>query len=444
MSGIEVKLPSGGTPAEQLLKEMGEWRSNDANWKDGRTWSLVYYPGEELYDFLKKSYTMFFAENGLNPGAFPSIRKFETEVVAMTASMLGGGPEACGAMTSCGTESIMMAIKTYRDKARAEHPEIKEPTMIVPETAHPAFYKAAHYLCVDVVRVPVGPDFRVDVEAVRAAVTDNTILIVGSAPSYPQGVIDPITELAALAQEKGIGCHVDSCLGGFMLPFVRKLGYPLPQFDFAIPGVTSISADVHKYGFAAKGASTIIFRDKELRKYMFYIFTEWSGGIYAHPTMTGTRPGGSFAAAWAIMKHLGEEGYLRIADNIMKTTKKLIDGIKSIPGLHVLGEPAMSVFAFTSDSFDIYSLADAMETRGWHMDRQMRPACLHLMVALVHEKIADKFLADLRECALSVAEIKNTAPEGTAAMYGMMGTLPDRGMVKEFVINYMDDLMSVK
>ena len=439
-----IMLPARGTPGDQVLKEMSDLRVNDAKWKEGRTWSLVYYPGEELYDFLKKAYTMFFAENGLNPGAFPSLRKFETEVVAMTAGMLRGGPEACGAVTSCGTESIMMAVKTYRDKARAERPEITAPEMIIPETAHPAFYKAAHYLDVKAVRIPVRPDFRADVKAMGAAVTDSTILIAGSAPSYPQGVIDPIEELAALALEKGLGCHIDACLGGFMLPFVRKLGYPLPAFDFRVPGVTSISADVHKYGFAAKGASTIIFRDKDLRRHMFYVFTEWSGGIYAHPTMTGTRPGGSFAAAWAIMKHLGEEGYLRIAESIMKTTKKLIDGINSIPGLYVLGKPDMTVFAFTSDSLDIYALGDAMEARGWSSDRQQRPACLHCMVALAHEKVADQYLADLRECALALSENKSSVPEGTAAMYGMMGTLPDRGMIKEFVMNFMDDLMSVK
>lgn len=444
MTGSVVKLTARGTPGDLLLQEMNELRANDANWKDGRTWSLIYYPGEELYEFLKKAYTMFFSENGLNPGAFPSLRKFETEVVAMTAGMLGAGPGAAGAMTSCGTESIMMALKTYRDRARDERPQIKSPEVIVPETAHPAFYKAAHFLDVKVVRIPVGPDFRADTGATRAAVTDNTILIVGSAPSYPQGVIDPIEELAAMAMEKGIGCHVDACLGGFMLPFVRKLGYPVPEFDFSVPGVTSMSADVHKYGFAAKGASTVIFRDRELRKHMFYVFTEWSGGIYAHPTMTGTRPGGAFAAAWAVMKHLGEEGYMEIAGQIMDTTRELMEGINAIPGLYVLGKPSMSVFSFTSDSFDIYALADAMEARGWHMDRQMRPASLHLMVTTVHQKVTRQFLADLKECALAVSENTSSAPAGTAAMYGMMGTLPDRGMVKDFVIKYMDDLMSVK
>ncbi len=444
MSVSTVKLPAGGTPAEQVLRQMGDLRVHDANWREGRTWSLVYYPGEEIYDFLKKAYTMFMSENGLNLAAFPSLRKFETEVVAMTADMLGGGPEAAGTMTSCGTESIIMAVKTYRDKARAERPEITRPEMILPETAHPAFEKAAHYLDVRPVRIPVGPDFRADVGAVRKAISENTILIVGSAPAYPHGVIDPIGDLAALAAERGIGCHVDSCLGGFLLPFIRKLGYPVPDFDFRVPGVTSISADVHKYGFAAKGASTIIYRDKSLRLHQFYIYTEWSGGIYAHPTMTGTRPGGAIAAAWAIMNHLGEEGYLRLADNIMKTSKKLMEGINSIPGLYILGRPDMSVFAFTSDTMDIYALGDAMDARGWHLDRQQRPPCLHMMVTPAHEKIADQFISDLGECALAVAEKKSAAPGGTAAMYGMMGTLPDRGVIKDFVLNFMDDLMSVK
>jgi glutamate/tyrosine decarboxylase-like PLP-dependent enzyme len=269
----EIKLPASGTPGAKVLEAMNELRAGDPPWKQGRTWSLVYYPGEELYEFLKEAYTMFFSENGLSPGAFPSLAKFENEVVAMTADMLGGGTGCAGAVTSCGTESIMVALKTYRDRSRTEHPEITRPEIIVPETAHPAFYKSAHVLGLKVVRIPVREDFRADAGLMREAITENTILLAGSAPSYPQGVVDPIDEIAAIAQERGLGCHVDACLGGFMLPFVRKLGYPVPDFDFSVSGVTSISADVHKYGFAPKGASTIIFRDRELRRHMFYVFT---------------------------------------------------------------------------------------------------------------------------------------------------------------------------
>ncbi|MHB8158781.1 MAG: pyridoxal phosphate-dependent decarboxylase family protein, partial [Desulfocucumaceae bacterium] len=376
--------------------------------------------------------------------AFPSLRKFESEVVSMTAGLLGGGPETAGSMTSCGTESILMAVKTYRDRARAERPEITAPELLMPDSAHPAFQKAAHYFDVIPVRVPVKADFRADVEAMKAAITDNTVLIMGSAPSYPQGVIDPIQELASMALEKGIGFHVDSCLGGFLLPFARKLGYPLPDFDFTVPGVTSISADVHKYGFAAKGASTILYGDKALRRHQYFVYPDWSGGIYASPTMTGTRPGGAIAAAWGIMNFLGEEGYMKIADNIMKSSKKLIEGINAIPGLYVLGQPDLSVFSFAADAVDIYVLGDAMEARGWHLDRQQRPPCLHLMVTPAHEKIVDLFLSDLRECTLGLADEKSIAPQGSAAMYGMMGSLPDRGMVSNFVFEYMDELMKVK
>lgn len=444
MSGTMKEIPPRGQPKEELLKEMNDLRTQDANWKDGRTWSLVYYAGEEIYSFLKEAYTMFMSENGLNLGAFPSLRKFESEVLSMTASLLGGDHSVAGSMTSCGTESILMAIKTYRDRARAERPGISSPEIVMPDSAHPAFEKAAHYFDVIPVRVPVKQDFRADVKAMKAAVNDNTILIVGSAPSYPQGVIDPVPELAALALERNIGLHVDCCLGGFLLPFVRKLGYPVPEFDFRVPGVTSISADVHKYGFAAKGASTVLYRDKSLRRHQFFVYTDWSGGIYASPTMTGTRPGGAIAAAWAIMNHLGEEGYLKIANTIMQTAKKLEEGINSIPGLHVLGKPDMSVFSFASDSVDIYILGDAMEARGWHLDRQQRPSCLHLMITPAHQKIADLFLSDLRDCTVALAENKNAVPEGTAAMYGMMGTLPDRGMISNFIFEYMDELMKVK
>ncbi|MHB8919036.1 MAG: pyridoxal phosphate-dependent decarboxylase family protein, partial [Desulfocucumaceae bacterium] len=409
-----MRLPARGTPGDKLLKDMSDIRSQDANWKDGRTWSLVYYAGEEIYQFLKEAYTMFFSENGLNVGAFPSLRKFESEVVAMTADMLGGGPEVAGSMTSCGTESILMAIKTYRDMARAEQPEITAPELLMPETAHPAFEKAAHYFDVKPVRIPVRSDFRADVAAMEAAINNNTILMVGSAPAYPHGVIDPIEKLASLALERGIGFHVDSCLGGFLLPFVRKLGYPVPEFDFRVPGVTSMSADVHKYGFAAKGASTVLYRDKDMRRHQFFVYTDWSGGIYASPTMTGTRPGGAIAAAWAIMNHLGEEGYLRLASVIMKTAKKLMEGVNSIPGLYLLGQPDMSVFAFSSDTIDIYALGDAMDARGWHLDRQQKPPCLHLMVTPAHEKAADQFLSDLRDCTLALAENPTSAPGGSA------------------------------
>lgn len=477
-------LPARRTPPETILAEMERLRERDARWHDGQVWSLVFHAGDEVTAFLKEAYTAFFSENGLNPMAFPSLKKFEAEVVAMTASLLGGDRETTGSMTSGGTESILLAVKTARDWARAGHRPTDTPEMILPASAHPAFAKAAHYFSVRPVYTPIGPDFRADVAAVRDAVTSHTILIVGSAPSYPHGVIDPISELAQIAQQHGILCHVDACVGGFMLPFVGKLGYPVPDFDFRVPGVTSISVDLHKYAYAAKGASVILYRNRSLRRHQFFVHTDWSGGIYASPTMAGTRPGGAIAAAWAIMHYLGEEGYLEIADAVMRTTARLKAGIRAIPGLQVLGEPEMSILAIGSDRLNIYEVGDELAVRGWHLDRQQFPPSLHMTVNYAHTQSAERFLHDLEEAAAAVRRLSRrklanrlqvglvqvagkvlpawlmselsrrvssrfgfkggAGSQRQAAMYGMMATLPSRGDVRELVLDILDQLTQVE
>ncbi|MGB2693826.1 MAG: aspartate aminotransferase family protein [Dehalococcoidia bacterium] len=433
-----MKIPKNGTPRDELLARMEDARSRDADWRHGKTWSLVYFAGDDVTDVLKAAYTKFFSENGLSPMAFQSLRTFEAEVVAIAADLLGGGDEAAGSMTSGGSESILMAVKTARDRARVEHPHVTRPEMLLPITVHPAFEKAAHYFSLTPVHVPVGDDYRVDLTAARAAITDNTVLIVGSAPNYPYGVIDPIPELAAIARERNISCHVDACLGGFLLPFLRRLGEPVPPFDFSVPGVTSMSADVHKYGFAAKGASTVLYRDREIRKHQFFVYPDWPGGLYGSPTMTGTRPGGAIAAAWAVLNYLGEEGYLNIAREIREITNRLIDGINAIPDLTVRGTPQMSVFAFGSDTIDIYDVADRMERHGWNMDRLQRPPNLHLMITPTHKDVVGPFLADLAEAAAEAA--RGATEGGTAAMYGALGTMPDRGRVGGSILSFMDGL----
>jgi sphinganine-1-phosphate aldolase len=433
-----MKLPKTGTPRDELLAEMQALRSGDVDWRRGKTWSLVYFADDEVTSLLKEAYTMFFSENALNPMAFPSLRKFEAEVVAMTADLLGG-TEAVGNMTSGGSESILLAVKTARDRARAEQPHVTAPEMILPLTAHPAYEKAAHYFDLTPVHTPIKPDLRADAAAARAAVTDNTVLIVGSAPCYPYGVIDPIPELAAIAAERNISCHVDACLGGFVLPFLRRLGHDVPPFDFSVPGVTSISADVHKYGFAAKGASTILYRDRSIRNHQFFAYSDWPGGLYGSPTMAGTRPGGAMAAAWAVMHHLGDEGYQRLARKVMDVTRALIDGVNAIPGLEVRGKPDMSVFAFGSDSVDVYAVGDAMDERGWALDRLQMPPNLHMIVTPAHEPIIGPFLADL-EAATREAAAKGPTPSGAAAIYGMLGTLPDRGKVQDAIVAFLDGL----
>lgn len=437
MSNQPVTLPGQGLSRDEVFRRMKELRASDFNWREGHTWSLVYHAGDDTTELIKEAYAMFIHENGLGPMAFPSLRRMEAEVVAMSAALLGGDGEVVGNMTSGGSESILMAVKTARDRARAERPEVTAPEMLLPVTAHPAFEKAAHYFGLTPVHVPVTEEFQADLNACRELMTPNTVLMVGSAPAYPHGVMDPIAGMAALAAERGIHFHVDACLGGFLLPFARQLGHPVADFDFRLPRVDSISADLHKYGYAAKGASVILFRNQQIRRHMFFATTDWPGGLYGSPTMTGTRPGGAIAAAWAVMNYLGQEGYLRLTRTVLETSRAIIEGIRSTPGLQILGQPAMSVVAFTSEAMDVFSLADALDKRGWHLDRQQRPNSLHLMVTPAHAGIVEPFLRDLREAAALLLG-GTPAPEGSAAMYGALSAIPDREMVREAIIGFMD------
>ncbi len=468
------KLPKTGTDPQTVLEQMQALRAEDSRWREGRTWALVYYAGEEVYKLTQQAYNLYFSENGLNPTAFPSLRRMEAEVVSMAADLLGGDDQTTGVMTSGGTESILMAVCAAREHARATRPEIKRPEMILPVSVHPAFEKAAHYFDVVPVHTPLDGDYKADVEKMRDAITPNTILLVASAPAYPYGIVDCIPEIGVLAMEKNLLLHIDACVGGFMLPFVKKAGYDVEPFDFSVPGVTSISADIHKYGYAAKGASVILYKNPELRKRQFFVYTEWPGGIYGSPAMGGTRPGGAIAAAWAVMRHLGEEGYVRIAKAVMETTAKLRAGIEAIEELFIVGNPKMSLLAFGSEKVDIYAVGDELALKGWHMDRQQWPASLHLTVNFAHIASADEFLADLRTAVQKVKSRKlagfgrkvykavaktalRVLPQSlvtklaggkspgkgrTAAMYGMMGELPDRGNVHDLVLHFLDQLVA--
>jgi glutamate/tyrosine decarboxylase-like PLP-dependent enzyme len=438
----KVELPDHGIPYANLLKELEEIHQNDV--KPERAFGYVYHYTPEYEEFLKKAHNIFFTANALNPLAFPSLRKFEAEVVSMTASMLNGSNRVCGNITSGGSESILMTIKTYRDYYRKKHPEIKRPEIIVPSSAHPAFHKAAHYFGVAAVVAPLDSDFHVDIEAVNAAISPNTILIVGSACDYPRGGMDPIKELATLAQERGIGFHTDSCLGGYMLPFLKKLGYPIPDFDFSVPGVTSISADLHKYGFSAKGASVLLFKDDKLWKNQFHAYTEWPGGIYTSPTMNGTRSGAVIASAWAAMRSFGMDGYMKIAKEAKDATDRLINGIKAIPELKIFGHPVMTTFSFGSGELNIYAVAEAMFKRKYVVDRLQRPSACHLIVNAINASIVDEFLKDLTECVAEVKANPQKANEGEAAMYGLMTTFTDRSKLEEMVLNFLADQYKIR
>ena len=477
-----LPFPRKGLSKDDILASMRLAREHDVRWHQGRVFGLVYHLSDEIDDLLKQAYDMFFSENGLNPTAFPSLSKFENEIIAMAAQLLGGNASTVGTFTSGGTESLLLAVKTARDWARAER-GIRDPEIILPTSAHPAFDKAGEYFDVRMVRVPVRPDLRADVDAMCAAISPKTIMLVGSAPSYPHGVVDPIEELARLAQERGLLMHVDACVGGFMLPFVRKLGYSVPEFDFRVPGVTSLSADLHKYAYAAKPASLILYRSAALRRHQMFVSTDWPGGIYPSAGMAGSRPGGPVAAAWALIHYLGEEGYLDITATTMQAAKRMQEGVRAIPGLKVLSDPEMSVFAIASNSLDVYELADELSARGWHLDRQHFPPSLHVTVNYVHAAIVDEFLADLRDSARAVRRpalrkgiaafvIKaanlltrilperwvsglmsrlspllgggNGLPGRMAPMYGLMGSLPNRGDLRELVLDLMDGINRYK
>jgi glutamate/tyrosine decarboxylase-like PLP-dependent enzyme len=407
-----MKLPERGTSQAEILQRMRERKAADADWEGGRTWSLVYPASKQVDDMLAAANELYQFENALNPFRFPSLRSMEEEVCAMTAGLLHAPEGAGGAMTSGGTESILMAVKAARDRARAEK-GILAPQLLAPYTAHPAFAKACSYLGLEHVQIPVGADKRADVSAAAELVCSETVLIVGSAPNYPFGVVDPIPELAALAAEREINFHTDACLGGFLLPFFEELGEAIPPFDFRVPGVATISADVHKYGYCTKGASIITHRSKaHLHQYQLFVYDQWPGGIYGSFAMAGARPAAPIAAAWAIMNFLGREGYTELARTIRDTTRKLREGIEAIPELTIWADPVMSVMSFGSTSIDITAVADVMDKRGWHLDRQNDPDALHLMVSPAHARVADRFLADLRE---AVAD--HGTSEGVQARY---------------------------
>jgi len=321
-------LKKKGLDKTALFEKIAEYRKKDVDWEHGRAFAYVYHYSNELKEILKEVNNMFFSANALNPAAFPSLKIFEAETIAMIANMLNGDHKVCGNVTAGGTESIILAVKTYRDWARKKYPEIKRPEMILPESAHPAFNKAAHYFGVNQVYVPLDNNFRPILKAVESALSDNTILIVGSACDFPIGGVDPIPELARIAEERKIGFHTDACLGGFMLPFLKKLGYQITDFDFKVPGVTSISLDIHKYGHGPKGTSALVFRSDKIWKHQFHAYTKWTGGIYASPTTLGTRSGGPIAGAWATLKYMGEEGYLNAAKITKETTDRLIAEIQ--------------------------------------------------------------------------------------------------------------------
>jgi glutamate/tyrosine decarboxylase-like PLP-dependent enzyme len=420
-----------------VLAELKNLSAGDVNWRQGRSWSLVYSAGEEHNQFVVDAYAAYFSENGLSPTAFPSLGQMEAEVVGMMCDLLGGEPKRCGgSMTSGGTESTLLAVKAYRDRFRARHGASRaQLSIVVPTTAHPAFAKAAHFLDLDLRTTPVDGDQLANVEAMSAAIDETTVMIGASAPCYPYGLVDPLAELGELALARGVGFHVDAALGGIMLPILRQLGRDVPYLGLDIPGVTSIAVDLHKYGYGPKGAATVLYTDDDLRRHQYFAYLDWPGGVLASPTMLGTRPGGAISASWAVLRHLGRDGYRDIFATVMKITEQLQNGILAIDGLQVIGDPPMSVFAFGSVRADVWSIADRLETAGWRIDRQRDPDCIHLIVNPTHGPIVDEFLTDLAAARASAPD-RTTSPK--RAMYGVTTPLDEGADTASDVLDYLD------
>jgi glutamate/tyrosine decarboxylase-like PLP-dependent enzyme len=439
-----VKLPARGRAGDELIAELEARAASDVDWRHGRVFSLVYHAGEAHEQLVARAHSRYASANLLNPLAFASLRELEREVVVMAGELMHGGPAIAGVVTSGGTESILCAVAAYRDRARRKRPWIRKPELVVPRTIHPAFDKAAHYFGVRLVKVDVGPDLRVDVRAMARAIGRRTIGLVASAPQYPHGVVDPIGELGELAARRGLPLHVDACVGGLVLPWLERLGRDVPRWDFRVPGVTSISADLHKFGYAAKGASLLLWRDARDLRDQIFVATDWPGGIYASPTLLGTRPGGPIAAAWTALQALGEDGYLALARSALDAADRLRAGIAAISPLAVLGRGDATIVAYGAVGLDVFALADRLEARGWVVDRQHRPACIHLTVTANHAPVVDAYLADLRAAVAELRAAPELAREGRAAMYGMAATLPLRRLVASRVRATITELYAPK
>lgn len=399
-----MQMPEQGRSWDEVSEDMLARGGGDAKWRDGKTAVYVFNAGDEIAQIQKEAYTAYMSENGLGPLAFPSLAQMEKDVISMGLGLLHGPDGATGAMTSGGTDSITMAIKTSRDYARASGRARDQANIVLPFSAHLAFDKACHLMDIEVRRIPTLEDgtFQADVDAMEAACDADTIMMVGSAPNFPHGIIDPIEALGEAAMRKGVWLHVDACVGGYFAPFARMNGVPVPPFDFEVPAVHSMSADLHKYGYAAKGASTVLFRSEALYQYMPFNMKAWSGAPMKTPTLAGTRPGGAISAAWAVMNTLGVEGYKRLQGQVCATRERVEEGVKRL-GFEVLGTPLLGLIAFRHPDHHAFAIYGEIYKRGWFTSVTKSPPSLHLMLSPKHADFVDGYLKDLEESVTAVA-----------------------------------------
>eukprot|EP01133_Synstelium_polycarpum_P007743 gene7743-9074_t len=433
-------IPEEGLSHKEIHRRLKLLHDGDVDPKKGKLFAYVYQSTEKHEKIVLEAQNMFVHLNALNPTAFPSLRRMEVEIVQMAIAMLGGGEDARGTLTSGGTESLLLMLKTYRDMAR-ETRGITRPEVVLPITAHPAIEKGAHYFGITLVYVPLDACDRVDITAMERAITRNTMLIVASAPQYPHGILDPIEALGAIASRRGIPLHVDACIGGFLLPWLEDI----PAFDLRVKGVTSISADVHKYGYTIKGASVLLYANDSIRRYQYIAYTEWPGGLFVSPSMLGTRGGGSIAAAWTSLVALGANGFRQSTRAIMATAVAIRRGIQSMEGLSIVGEPCMTILAFRSTlpTLNVHAVADVMQTNhGWKLERQHKPSTVHMTLMPIHVGMETTFLANLQSSVALVLADPSLSKNGSAAMYSGISAIPLTQIADDFLIEFLSKTYS--
>jgi len=393
---MRQRLPIAGTPWPELAAQMQDMGKKDVDWRRGRAAVYVFDPGADVLAVQREAYTMYMSENGLGPRAFPSLAAMERAVIDFGLDLLNAPDGADGSMTSGGSESIFLAVKAARDHAAALGQDMWQGEIVVPFSAHPAFDKAAHVMGLKIIRVALGPDLMPDLAAMTAAIGPKTFMMVGSAPCFPYGLIEPIAAMGRIAQTHGLWLHVDSCVGGYFAPFAAMNGVDLPPFDFRVDGVMSMSADLHKFGYAAKGASTVLYRSAELKNFQVFRNSDWPNGMMETPTLAGTRPGGSIASAYAVMNYLGIAGYRARAEQVVATRQKMEEGVRRL-GFVVRGAPQLMIFTFGADDVDPLAVGEGLFARGWFSGRTQQPKGIHMMLSPGHQAIADEWLSALAE-----------------------------------------------
>lgn len=445
------ELPAVGLSEKTLLEELDLMDSilPHTEWKRGRVSGAVYHGGDELVHLQSLAFEKFCVANQLHPDVFPAVRKMEAEVVSMTLNLFNAPKDTgCGTTSSGGTESLLLACLSAKMYAY-HHRGVTEPEMIIPVTAHAGFDKAGYYFGIKIHHARLDPvTFKVDLKQVKKFINKNTVLLVGSAPNFPHGIVDDIQGLSDLALRYKIPLHVDCCLGSFIVAFMSKAGFKdLAPFDFRVPGVTSISCDTHKYGFAPKGSSVIMYRNNDLRMHQYYVSTDWTGGLYGSPTLAGSRPGALVVGCWATMISMGQKCYIDSCKEIVNASRKLKATIqRDIPDLRVLGDPICSVVSFTSDRYDVYELGDKLAKRGWHLSSLQKPPALHLAITKPSASSIDELIETLKELVSEARKDPDSKPssDGTSALYGVAGSVKTTGVADRLIVGFLDTLFKLK